>query len=169
LLLSDIRRVFDARKEDRLPTKTVLADLHALDDSDWCESRSVRGDQQGAHAGRVWPKGLPSRKRNGPDHAIRGAEGQSTRRGPRGIFRSSATGSPLAGPRNCTAQIVASSVSRTSPRASTPASKWCAFLSVAARGRRDGRHMKRVRSSRMVSAFAPASRDASPCCFEAAA
>jgi hypothetical protein len=38
--------VFDARKEDRLPTKTVLADLHALDDSDWCESRGVRGDRQ---------------------------------------------------------------------------------------------------------------------------
>jgi hypothetical protein len=46
VLLSDIRRVFDARKEDRLPTKTLLADLHALDASDWCEFRGVRGDQQ---------------------------------------------------------------------------------------------------------------------------
>jgi IS5 family transposase len=34
---------------------------------------------------------------------------------------------------------------------------------------RGGRHTRRARSSRMVSAFVPASRDASPCCFEAAA
>ncbi len=73
-------------------------------------------------------------------------------------FPSNATGSPLAGPRNCTAQIMASSGSRTSPRASTLASKWRAFLSVAARGRHDGWHMRRIRPSRMVSAFAPASR-----------
>ena len=36
-------------------------------------------------------------------------------------------------------------------------------------GERTGRHTRRARSSRMVSAFVPASRDASPCCFEAAA
>jgi Protein of unknown function (DUF3631) len=46
LLLGDIRKAFDARKEDRLPTKTLLADLHALGDSDWPEFRGLRGDQQ---------------------------------------------------------------------------------------------------------------------------
>jgi hypothetical protein len=45
LLLSDIRKVFDARKVDRLPSKTMLGALHGLD-ADWNEFRGVRGDQQ---------------------------------------------------------------------------------------------------------------------------
>ncbi|WP_172899873.1 DUF3631 domain-containing protein [Bradyrhizobium erythrophlei] len=44
LLLDDIRRVFDARAVDRLPSKVLLDALHALDDSDWREFRGVRGD-----------------------------------------------------------------------------------------------------------------------------
>jgi IS5 family transposase len=46
-------------------------------------------------------------------------------------------------------------------------SRWCAFLSGAASGRHDVRRTRGVRSSRAVSAFAPASRDASRCCSEA--
>ncbi len=72
-------------------------------------------------------------------------------------------------PCSCMARIVASSASRTSPRASTPASRLCAFRSVAARGRHDVKRTNRAWSSRLVSAFAPASRDASRCCSEAAA
>jgi IS5 family transposase len=82
---------------------------------------------------------------------------------------SSATGKPLAVPRSCMVRIGASSASRTLPRASTPASRWSAFHSVAARGPGDVKRTRRARSSRMVSAFAPASRDASRCCSEAAA
>jgi hypothetical protein len=46
LLLTDIRRVFDMSKADRLPTKTLLAALHALDGGDWSEFCGVRGEQQ---------------------------------------------------------------------------------------------------------------------------
>lgn len=127
--------------------------------------KAERRDRIGARRGLITPGDIipewraTSNRNGGRDHS--GMVGD--------IERNQHTGSPLAGPRNCTAQIVASSVSRTSPRASTPASKWCAFLSVAARGRHDGRHMRRLRPSRMVSAFAPASRGASRCCSEAAA
>jgi len=75
----------------------------------------------------------------------------------------SVTDRPLAKPRSCMARIVASSASRTWPRASAPASRWCAFRSVVARGRHDVRRTRGAWSSRIVSAFAPASRDASGC------
>ena len=45
LLLTDIRRAFDAQQTDRLGSKTLLDVLHAFDESDWCEFRGVRGDQ----------------------------------------------------------------------------------------------------------------------------
>lgn len=45
LLLSDIRKVFDTSKLDRLPSKTLLAALHDLD-SDWNEFHGIRGAQQ---------------------------------------------------------------------------------------------------------------------------
>jgi Protein of unknown function (DUF3631) len=45
ILLGDIRKVFDASGLDCLPTKTLLAALHALDDADWNEFRGVCGDQ----------------------------------------------------------------------------------------------------------------------------
>ena len=118
---------------------------------------------------RVRPQSLPRRKRGGPDHAIRGAERQSARRGPRGIFPPRVTGKPLAGLRSCMARIAASSVSRTWHRASTLASSKCASRSGAAREHRGAKRTRAARRSRMVSAFAPASRDASRCCSEAAA
>jgi hypothetical protein len=43
LLLDDIRRVFDAKAADRLPSKVLLDALHGLD-ADWNEFRGVRGD-----------------------------------------------------------------------------------------------------------------------------
>jgi hypothetical protein len=46
LLLADIRRGFDAQQTDRLGSKTLLDVLHSFDESDWCEFRGVRGDQQ---------------------------------------------------------------------------------------------------------------------------
>jgi hypothetical protein len=46
LLLTDIRKVFNARKEDRLPSKTLLDALHALDGCEWSEFSGVRGEQQ---------------------------------------------------------------------------------------------------------------------------
>ena len=46
LLLTDIRKVFDTCGLDRLPSKTMLAALHEMDESDWREFRGVRGDQQ---------------------------------------------------------------------------------------------------------------------------
>ena len=82
---------------------------------------------------------------------------------------SSVTGNRLAGLRSCMARIAASSVSRTWHRASTLASSWYAFRSGAAREHRGAKHTRAARHSRMVSAFAPASRDASRCCSEAAA
>jgi hypothetical protein len=45
LLLSDIRKVFDAHAVDRLPSKTLLGALNALD-ADWELFRGVRGEQQ---------------------------------------------------------------------------------------------------------------------------
>jgi Protein of unknown function (DUF3631) len=45
LLLSDIRTVFNGHAVDRLPTKTLLGELFALD-ADWHEFRGVRGEQQ---------------------------------------------------------------------------------------------------------------------------
>ena len=78
-------------------------------------------------------------------------------------------GKPLAGLRSCMARIAASSVSRTWHRASTLASSKCASRSGAAREHRGAKRTRAARHSRMVSAFAPASRDASRCCSEAAA
>jgi Protein of unknown function (DUF3631) len=46
LLLGDIRKVFDAQAVDRLPTRTLLAALLVLDETDWTEFRGVRGEQQ---------------------------------------------------------------------------------------------------------------------------
>jgi hypothetical protein len=45
LLLRDVRTVFDKRKVDRLPSKTLLAALNDLD-ADWNEFRGIRGDQR---------------------------------------------------------------------------------------------------------------------------
>jgi hypothetical protein len=45
LLLGDIRTVFNGHAVDRLPTKTLLGELFALD-ADWHEFRGVRGEQQ---------------------------------------------------------------------------------------------------------------------------
>ena len=45
LLLSDIRKVFDTSKVDRLPSKMLLAALHGLD-ADWNEFHGIRGAQQ---------------------------------------------------------------------------------------------------------------------------
>jgi Protein of unknown function (DUF3631) len=45
LLLTDIRKVFDARQVDFLPTKTLLEALYAVDEAEWCEFRGIRGDQ----------------------------------------------------------------------------------------------------------------------------
>jgi Protein of unknown function (DUF3631) len=46
LLLSDIRRVFDAHNVNRIASKVLLAALHVLDEAEWCEFRGTRGDQQ---------------------------------------------------------------------------------------------------------------------------
>lgn len=46
LLLSDIRKLFDARGFDRMASKALLGALHALDEAEWCEFRGTRGDQQ---------------------------------------------------------------------------------------------------------------------------
>ncbi|MGY3506650.1 MULTISPECIES: DUF3631 domain-containing protein [unclassified Bradyrhizobium] len=46
LLLADIRKVFDIRNVDYLPTKILLDALHNLDEADWCEFRGVRSDQR---------------------------------------------------------------------------------------------------------------------------
>jgi len=46
LLLIDIRKAFDARAVDRLPSKILLTALHEMDGGNWCEFRGVRGDQQ---------------------------------------------------------------------------------------------------------------------------
>jgi hypothetical protein len=45
LLLADIRRVFDARGVDRLPSALLLDALHGFDDADWSEFRGIRADQ----------------------------------------------------------------------------------------------------------------------------
>jgi Protein of unknown function (DUF3631) len=45
LVLGDIRTVFNGHAVDRLPTKTLLGELFALD-ADWHEFRGVRGEQQ---------------------------------------------------------------------------------------------------------------------------
>lgn len=46
LLLIDIRKVFTTKAADRLPSKTLIDALNAIDDSDWREFRGIRGDQQ---------------------------------------------------------------------------------------------------------------------------
>ena len=46
LLLGDIREVFNTHAVDRLPSKTLLGALYALDDADWNEFRGVRGERQ---------------------------------------------------------------------------------------------------------------------------
>jgi hypothetical protein len=46
LLLTDIRKVFDACGLDRLASKALLDALHAMDDAGWCEFRGARDDQQ---------------------------------------------------------------------------------------------------------------------------
>ena len=45
LLLADIRKVFDLRRVDYLPTKTLLEALYEVDDAEWSEFCGVRGDQ----------------------------------------------------------------------------------------------------------------------------
>ncbi|WP_377828846.1 DUF3631 domain-containing protein [Bradyrhizobium lupini] len=46
VLLTDIRKVFDASGFDRMSSKALLAALHALDEAEWCEFRGTPGDQQ---------------------------------------------------------------------------------------------------------------------------
>jgi Protein of unknown function (DUF3631) len=46
LLLGDIRKVFDTREFDCMPTKALLDALYVLDEAEWCEFRGIRGDQQ---------------------------------------------------------------------------------------------------------------------------
>jgi hypothetical protein len=46
LLLSDIRRVFDMRADDRLPSKMLIDALCDLDGAEWCEFRGTKGNQQ---------------------------------------------------------------------------------------------------------------------------
>jgi hypothetical protein len=46
LLLTDIRKVFDACGFDRLPSRTMLDALHALDGCEWSEFSGARGEQQ---------------------------------------------------------------------------------------------------------------------------
>lgn len=45
LLLADVRKVFDTRRVDCLPTKTLLEALDAVDEAEWPEFCGVRGDQ----------------------------------------------------------------------------------------------------------------------------
>ena len=46
LLLTDIRKVFDACGLDRLPSRNMLDALNALDGCEWSEFSGARGDQQ---------------------------------------------------------------------------------------------------------------------------
>jgi hypothetical protein len=46
LLLTDIRKAFDACGLDRMSSNALLDALHEIDDSDWREFRGTRGDQQ---------------------------------------------------------------------------------------------------------------------------
>ena len=73
---------------DQARRRVLFGEQVATDEKIYSIFTPYRPDQarQGAHAGRVRPQSLPRRKRGGPDHAIRGAERQSARRGPRGIF-----------------------------------------------------------------------------------
>jgi hypothetical protein len=67
LLLRDIRSVFDARGLERLPSRTIIAALNAMDDADWSEWRGIRGEQaphklrQGEMAGMLRAFGIRSR------------------------------------------------------------------------------------------------------------
>jgi hypothetical protein len=45
-LLADVRRAFDARNIDRLPSETVVGDLHNIEGAIWSEWCGIRGDQQ---------------------------------------------------------------------------------------------------------------------------
>jgi hypothetical protein len=46
VLLTSIRKVFNVRGVDRLSSKALLDALHELDETEWCEYRGTRGDQQ---------------------------------------------------------------------------------------------------------------------------
>jgi Protein of unknown function (DUF3631) len=46
VLLRDIRDIFDMRGVDRLPSKTIVDDLHGADDAMWPEWRGINGNQQ---------------------------------------------------------------------------------------------------------------------------
>jgi Protein of unknown function (DUF3631) len=46
ILLNDVHDVFDAKGTDRIWSKDLAAELHAIDDGLWCEWRGVAGDQQ---------------------------------------------------------------------------------------------------------------------------
>ena len=101
----------------------------------------------------------PRRQRKGPDHALRGAERQSARRGPRRIFPPASPASVLPGLRSYMARIAASSVSRTLHRASTSALPLAVDLrSGAAREHRRAKRTRAAPHSRTVIASAPASR-----------
>jgi hypothetical protein len=45
-LLGAIRKVFDARGHDRIPSHLLLDELHELNDGDWKEFPGIRGEQQ---------------------------------------------------------------------------------------------------------------------------
>jgi Protein of unknown function (DUF3631) len=45
-LLESIRRVFDASRLDRIPSRTLLDELHQMNDADWKEFPGIRGEQQ---------------------------------------------------------------------------------------------------------------------------
>jgi hypothetical protein len=46
VLLHDIRGIFDGRRVDRLPSKTIVDDLTGADDAMWSEWRGIGGNQQ---------------------------------------------------------------------------------------------------------------------------
>jgi hypothetical protein len=49
-LLESIRKVFDARRIDQIPTRTLLDALHQMNDADWKEFPGIRGEKATASA-----------------------------------------------------------------------------------------------------------------------
>jgi hypothetical protein len=72
LLLSDLRKVFDAKPEDKLPTDDILAALNKMDESPWATIRRGEAMDSRSLSNRLGKYGIGSKPQRDGDRVFKG-------------------------------------------------------------------------------------------------
>ena len=72
LLLSDLRKVFDANPEDKLPTDDILASLNKMDESPWATIRRGEAMDSRSLSNRLGKYGIGSKPHRDGDRVFKG-------------------------------------------------------------------------------------------------